>query len=353
LTARPRVPSRRPSPERERAIFDVILRVDAACDRTARMGADPIGPVRRYTGSANLELAGLVGACLAFGNAKALRAKVSDVFDRLGANLAAAADDELGVFAALAGWKHRVYRGEDVARLLVGARRVQRSRGSLERCLADLLQTHGALRPALAEWVAIVRSAGGLDIAARTRRGAAHILPDPAKTSGCKRLLLYLRWMVRPDDGVDLGLWKSIAPSMLLVPVDTHLYKLSRNLGFTRRSTLTWATTEEVTAALRRIDPDDPVRFDFSLCHLGMLQRCPSRRDAVRCEGCGIQSVCRHWPTTPTDTSQATATRPTSTLAPPRPLKTTKERPPRAAAKSPRPPATRTRPRPKRAGAVV
>jgi len=296
LTARARPRSRRQSPDRERAIFDAILRVDAACDRTARLNADPIGPVRRYVGAANLELAGLVGACLAFGNAKALRAKVSDVFDRLGPELARAADDELGMFAALASFRHRVYRGEDVARLVVGARRVQRSHGSLERCLAGLLRTHdGVLRPALAEWVRTVRTAGGLDIAARSRRGAAHILPDPAKTSGCKRLLLYLRWMVRPDDGVDLGVWKSIAPSALLVPVDTHLYKLSRNLGFTNRSTLTWTTTEEVTAALRRIDPSDPVRFDFSLCHLGMLQRCPSRRDEARCEGCGIKSVCRHW----------------------------------------------------------
>lgn len=280
---------------REQAIFAAILRVDAACDRVGRMGADPIGPVHRYRGAANLEIAGLIGACLAFGNAKALRAKVSDAFDRLGPDLARAADDELGVFAALSGWKHRVYRGEDLARLVVGARRVQRAHGSLERCFTALLREKGALRPALAEWVTRVRVAGGLDIAARTRRGAAHILADPAKTSGCKRLLLYLRWMVRPDDGVDLGVWKTVAPSILLVPVDTHLYKLSRNLGFTTRRTLTWATTEEVTAALRRLDPDDPVRFDFSLCHLGMLQRCPSRRDAVRCEGCRIKSVCRHW----------------------------------------------------------
>ena len=101
--------------------------------------------------------------------------------------------------------------------------------------------------------------------------------------------------MVRPDDGVDLGVWRRVPTSVLLVPVDTHLYKLSRNLGFTKRGTLTWATTEEITAALRRLDPEDPVRFDFPLCHLGMLQRCPSRKDAKRCEGCGIQSVCRHW----------------------------------------------------------
>lgn len=261
------------------------------------MGSDPIGPVRRYEGAANLEIAGLVGACLAFGNAKALRAKVADVFDRIGPELARVADDELSVFSALGGWKHRVYRGEDVARLIIGARRVQRAHGSLERAFAGALARHGEVRAALADWVREVRAAGGLDVAgaAGARRGATHILADPAKNSGCKRLLLFLRWMVRPDDGVDLGIWKSVSPSVLLIPVDTHLYKLSRNLGFTRRTTLTWTTTEEITAALRRLDPADPVRFDFPLCHLGMLQRCPSRQDAARCEGCGIKDVCRHW----------------------------------------------------------
>jgi uncharacterized protein (TIGR02757 family) len=283
---------------RTRAIHRAILRVEAECDRSARLAADPVGLVRRYRARDDLEIAGLVGACLAFGNVKALRAKVSDVFDRLGPNLARAADDELGVFAALGGWKHRVYRGEDVARLVIGARRVQRAHGSLEKAFTRGLDEHGELRPALSAWVRQIRIAGGLDAAAAAkgaRRGAQHILSDPDKTSGCKRLLLFLRWMARPDDGIDLGVWTTVSPSRLLVPVDTHLYKLSSNLGFTRRSTLTWHTTEEITQALRQLDPADPVRFDFSLCHLGMLQRCPSKRDPVRCEGCKIKSVCRHW----------------------------------------------------------
>jgi len=195
----------------------------------------------------------------------------------------------------MGGFVHRVYRGDDVARLVIGARRVQRGHGSLEKRFVAALDEHVALRPALAEWAQAIRSAGGLDIAARSRRGAGHILPDPDKTSGCKRLLLYLRWMVRPDDGVDLGIWRRVSPSRLLVPVDTHLFKLSRNLAFTSRRSPTWETTEEITEALKKFDPEDPVRFDFPLCHLGMLQRCPSRRDRVRCEGCGVKSVCRHW----------------------------------------------------------
>jgi hypothetical protein len=79
------------------------------------------------------------------------------------------------------------------------------------------------------------------------------------------------------------------------VPVDVHLRRIGYNLGFTRQKTASWRAAEEITEALRRFDPDDPVKYDFSLCHLGILQRCPSRRDAVRCEGCGIKDVCLHW----------------------------------------------------------
>lgn len=100
--------------------------------------------------------------------------------------------------------------------------------------------------------------------------------------------------MIREDDGVDLGLW-DVPARALLVPVDTHIHKLAKNLGFTRRNAVTWKATVDITDALRRLDPDDPAKYDFSLCHLGMLQRCPSKRDPKRCEGCGVLPVCRHW----------------------------------------------------------
>ena len=102
--------------------------------------------------------------------------------------------------------------------------------------------------------------------------------------------------MVRPADGVDLGLlWTGVDPAILLCPVDTHIHKLARNLGLTKRPSLSWDTAEEITRGLARFDAKDPVKYDFSLCHLGMLQRCPSRRDAARCDGCGVMPVCLHW----------------------------------------------------------
>ncbi len=93
-----------------------------------------------------------------------------------------------------------------------------------------------------------------------------------------------------------MGLWSShVDTRILLCPVDTHIHKLSRNLGFTARRDLSWKTTVEITRALSNFDAKDPVKYDFALCHMGMLQRCPSRRDERRCEGCGVRAVCRHW----------------------------------------------------------
>ncbi|HEX9297655.1 MAG TPA: TIGR02757 family protein [Polyangiaceae bacterium] len=271
-----------------------LEQVRATCNVEARLELDPVAVVHRYPNVLDRELVGLMASAVAFGNVKALRAKLEQALARLGPDVALMADDEEATFARLRGWKHRVYRGEDLGRLLVGARRVQRSSGSLGRRFAEDFARERDLRAALAAFAQAVRQAGGLARSTRGRRGAAHILADPAGASGCKRLLLYLRWMIRPADGIDLGLW-DIPPSALLVPVDTHIHKLSRNLGFTKRKNLSWKTTEEITAALREFDPQDPVKYDFALCHLGMLRRCPSRQDAVRCRGCGVMPVCRHW----------------------------------------------------------
>jgi uncharacterized protein (TIGR02757 family) len=269
--------------------------VRSKCDVGSRLLLDPVAVVHRYPLPADGELVGLIASSVAFGNVKALRAKLEQALERLGPNIAATADDPDDVKARLRGWKHRVYRGDDLARLIIGARRVQCEAGSLGQRFADDLRREGDLRGALTSFTGAIRRAGGLAGAGRSkRRGSTHILADPAGASGCKRLLLYLRWMVRPADGVDLGLW-DVPTSALLVPVDVHIHKLGRNLGLTRRKTTSWKTTEEITAALRRFDPADPVKYDFALCHLGMLRRCPSRRDAARCEGCGVKPVCRHW----------------------------------------------------------
>jgi uncharacterized protein (TIGR02757 family) len=302
------MPSETRSPSfraRERRIRRALDDVRAGCDLTERRNADPVGVVHRFADEKDQEIVALVAASIAFGNVKTIRAKLDDVVRRLGPHPARVADDEFDVFVRMSGWVHRVFRGEDVARLVIGARRIQRAHGSLGLRFAEDLGRAPPLRDALAAFCDAIRGAGGLPLprsragAPTTprgpeRRGPYHILPDPLGAGGSKRLLLFLRWMIRPADGIDLGLWK-VSPSVLLCPVDTHIHKLARNLGFTRRKDLSWKTAEEITRALAHLDPEDPVKYDFSLCHLGMLQRCPSRKDTRRCEGCGVKPVCRHW----------------------------------------------------------
>jgi uncharacterized protein (TIGR02757 family) len=278
------------------AIGQALDEVRARCDVEARKSRDPVEFVHRYSDPEDRELVAVIASALAFGNVTTLRAKIEDALARLGPEVARAADDPEELSRRLRGWKHRVYRDKDLSGLIIGARRVQRAHGSLGAALSAELTRTGELRGALSAWAAAIRREGGLDRGGQlsARRGGAHILSDPGKGSAVKRLMLLLRWMVRPADGVDLGLW-SLPPSALLIPVDTHIHKLSRNLGLTRRNDVSWKTAEEITSALRQLDPEDPVKYDFSLCHLGMLQHCPSRRDPVRCEGCGVQRVCRHW----------------------------------------------------------
>jgi uncharacterized protein (TIGR02757 family) len=287
---------------RHLALKDALDRVRATVDREAARSRDPVSFVHRYPAPEDQEIVGLLAAAVAFGQVVTIRQKLGDALDRLATldpSPARAADDEAAVHRVLRGWQHRVYRGEEVARLVVGARKVQREAGSLGAHFARAWEaTGGDLRETLALFCDAIRTAGGLPAPGSARpgdrRGAAHLVPDPRAGSGTKRLHLYLRWMIRPADGIDLGLWP-LAPSILVCPVDTHIHKLSRNLGFTRRNDVSFRTAREITAALARFDPADPVKYDFSLCHLGMLQRCPSRRDPARCEGCGVQPVCRFW----------------------------------------------------------
>jgi uncharacterized protein (TIGR02757 family) len=277
-------------------------------DLRARRANDPVEFVHRQRAREDREIVALIAASCAFGNVKAIRMKLAELLDRVGPRPARAADDPEALAERLAGFKHRVFRGEDLAKLLVGARRVQRSAGSLggafQRELARVDREEQAAEPearvreALASFCDLIRAAGGLPKAGQPdpsgRRGPSHLLSDARAGSGAKRLLLFLRWMVRPADGIDLGMW-AVPAQRLLVPVDVHIHKLARNLGLTRRRDLSWKTAVEITRALARFDPADPTRYDFSLCHMGMVQRCPSRADERRCAGCGVRPVCVHW----------------------------------------------------------
>jgi uncharacterized protein (TIGR02757 family) len=271
---------------RTKSRLDALL---AAHDAAAHRAADPVSFVHRYEDAGDREVVGLIASSLAFGNVVAVRASVARVLDALGPSPAAAIDalDRRALDRRLRGFVHRIYRGTHLAHLLSRAAKLRRREGSIGNALASRLDRAHSFRESLADLAAELR---GDD----PDRSVAHLVPDPRAGSACKRLLLYVRWMSRPSDGVDLGLWP-VPASALVVPVDTHIHRIARNLGLTARNDASWRTAEEITAVLRRFDPDDPVKYDFALCHLGISRQCPSRRDDEKCSRCVLRSVCLHW----------------------------------------------------------
>jgi uncharacterized protein (TIGR02757 family) len=122
------------------------------------------------------------------------------------------------------------------------------------------------------------------------RPGVSCFFPRPSAGSACKRLNLFLRWMVRKD-AIDLGVWTNLSPSRLIVPLDTHVIRVGQCLRLTRYRSPGWRMADEVTASLRAVDPGDPVRFDFSLCHVGMMNACGFDR-AQRDSQCPLRGIC-------------------------------------------------------------
>ena len=129
----------------------------------------------------------------------------------------------------------------------------------------------------------------------RPSRGYRHLFPLPSAGGPCKRLHLFLRWMVRRE-APDFGLWTGVSPARLLIPLDTHVENMSRAIGLTRRRSRNWRMAQEVTQHLALVDAEDPVKFDFALCHKRMSGDCRDRRDPIVCQPCGLRTVCRHWP---------------------------------------------------------
>ncbi len=297
--------SRTLSRRRAQALRPVLKRFESDFDVEARLAFDPVELPRRYRDPGDAEVVALLAACLAYGRADLFKAQLERVLGAMGPSpasfaeeLARAPDPHAGFFE---GFRYRFNRPEDVSALVAAAGHLRAVHGSLGALFAALYRdeaSHGepeALRRALARFAAAVRRAPPVDplLARRGRRGLAHLCPDPGRAGACKRWNLFLRWMVRGPDGVDLGLWKEVPASALVVPLDTHVSRIARYLGLTDRRDLSWRTAEEITRSLRQVDPGDPVRFDFALCHLGMSGGCPVRRDPSKCAGCPLRDFCR------------------------------------------------------------
>ena len=271
-------------------------RLDAlyAAFNYAESATDPVQIVRRFNEPADREIVGFCAAALAFGRV----ASVLQSIERLAAILGPSPASFVRAFepkrhgAPIRPLVHRWTRGGDLIALLIILRKMLES-GSIEAFFSEGYDARagdiaGAIESFSARALAIdVREAYGNR---KCHPGVAYFFPRPSSGSGCKRLNLFLRWMVRKD-GVDLGVWSKIPAAKLVIPLDTHVIRVGRCLKLTRYTSPGWKMTADITESLRALDPADPVKYDFSLCHIGMADECGFNRaqgDAV----CPLRGFC-------------------------------------------------------------
>ena len=282
------MPAHRPSAE-----FPAHLRSLYAHFRFDRsLADDPISVVRPLARDLRrAELAGIFGSTLAIGNTAAIRGAIEGLRDRVDGDVARLTDPawEQERRARLRSFKHRWIRGDQL--------------NHLADVLTGYYVTHRSLETAFLDGWDREGFVGGLDSLSRTLRGTGPapagyraLFPSPieAPRSPCKRLTLFVRWMVRAGYP-DLGYWRRIPTGDLKVPLDQHVHWIAYHLGLTARRTRSWAAVEEVSEALRRLEPIDPVKYDFVLCHTGISGDCPKRRDLAVCGPCSVRPDCLMW----------------------------------------------------------
>jgi uncharacterized protein (TIGR02757 family) len=267
-------------------------------DYDARIASDAIQYPRRYADPLDREIVALLAASLAYGRVSLFGRWVERLLGWLGPSPRAfvAGFEPTRDAARVAPFHYRFTRGRDVAAALLAMRRLLDRHGSLRKAfLAGYAEEEPEIRPALERFARALlhqdfRSVG----MRRPSRGLRHLFPDPAAGGACKRWNLFLRWMVRPTPP-DFGDWPEVSPAKLVIPLDTHVANMAHAVRLTRLRSRTWRMAADVTATLRRLDPADPVKYDFALCHTRMRGNCLDRRDARVCPTCQLRPVCRHW----------------------------------------------------------
>jgi uncharacterized protein (TIGR02757 family) len=281
------------SAARARGLRDAFHGLLADADAQRFLARDPVVFVRRYAEPKDQEIAGAVASALAFGKVDLFFPVLSKLFaeaDARGGPHAYATSFTKKDAKRLAPLYYRWNRGNDFALWFATLGRAVREHGSIG-ALFEGAEMSGALERAVTLLEALAHEEAerlGLQVT----RSFKTFLPKPSSGSACKRWNMFLRWMVRADDGIDLGIWPLPASSLVL-PLDTHTHRISQYVGLTTRKQANWRTAVEITAALRQLDADDPVRFDFALAHLGISGGCRRRYRAEICSTCALLPVCR------------------------------------------------------------
>lgn len=225
---------------------------------------DPLEFLYDYENPLDREIVGMVASSLAYGRVGQILKSVSAALSRMSHSPAAfiLENGPASIDRSFRGFRHRFTAGDDLAGLLKALRKVILRHGSLQSCFrAGLKENDTNILAALGHFVC--------ELGEEMGQCRGMFIPSPQNGSACKRLNLFLRWMVR-SDAVDPGGWNEVRPASLVVPLDTHMHRIGLDLGLTRRKQADMQAALEITQAFKRIVPEDPVRYDFALTRLGI-----------------------------------------------------------------------------------
>jgi uncharacterized protein (TIGR02757 family) len=268
---------------------------------------DPLELVLRYRDPLDQEIAGLLAAAFAYGRADIVVANIGRVLDAMtcGAGSLTRPDGSEDPSHVSSPYAYIVAfrRKEAEVRFARFAHRFQKMPElvALLECIAKAVKKHGSLGALFRKCYvdkdedigpALTRFVEALVGTQSRNRATAYLLTSPADGSACKRLNLYLRWMVRRTSP-DLGLWTFVDPAKLVMPLDTHIHRIATFLGLGSRKSADWKAARAITDRLAKFNPEDPVRYDFALCRLGILDLCSRRRRKENCDVCLLRDVCR------------------------------------------------------------
>ena len=221
---------------------------------------DPLEFLYNYPNKRDREIVGLIASSLAYGRVAQILKSTAFVLDKLGSSPYAfiTGSSDKKILSAVPNFKHRFHTESDITSLILGIKGALKRHGSLEACFLKGLANKEGCNSALSFFVGDISHGRNVSM-----------ISSPEKGSACKRLNLFLRWMVRHDD-VDPGGWDKVSPSELIVPLDTHMHKIGILLQATKRKQANMATAVEITDAFREISPQDPVKYDFALTRFGI-----------------------------------------------------------------------------------
>jgi len=271
----------------------------AALDFT-HLTPDPLELPHRYEDPSDRECSAFLAAAFAYGRADIVVRNVGGVLDRMSPSPGRYLRDTFTVGNAnerFKGFSHRFPKTPDLVALMAAMSASIRQHGSLgdlfqvldDPSQPDISATLDRFVDALVDGA---RSTRGVRLDGPAERSLRYLVSAPRDGSACKRMNLFLRWMVRRTPP-DLGLWTFVDPARLVMPIDTHVHRIATFLGLTDSRTANWTTARRLTDTLARFDSADPVRYDFAICRLGVLDLCSRRRRKENCDACLLRDVCR------------------------------------------------------------